>query len=146
MEALIFIANNTNPDATKDRRGCWKRGMVVNVFEDGHVWGRLESKQVWIAEGNSAASWPQQGRVAILKIPGVTAARAEALLERQLVDDAGQPVSDTYRRRAWRLVFDSLPNNVRNTVAQTGELTTTVSAVRNFLRRIRDDAQFTGLD
>lgn len=155
-ELLVFLANNTHADANKDRRGCWKRGMLVVVQEDGHIWGRLESKQVWIAEGNTAASWPQQGHLAILKIPGVPAAKARALLDPQNSDDAGVPVWDevgegtlvpaTFRRRGWRLVFDSLPNNVRNTVAQTGEFTTTVSAIRNFLRRIRDNAQFTGLD
>ena len=148
MEALIFLANNTNPDIVKDRRGCWKRGMVVAVHEDGHVWGRLESKQVWIAEGRSAASWPQQGRMAILKIPGVSAARAKALLEMQSETDLAVelPLGGIFRRRRWHLVFDSLSNTVRNAVSRDGEFTTTVSAIRNFLRRIRDNAQFTGLD
>lgn len=120
--------------------------MIVNVFEDGHVWGRFESKQIWIAEGNSAALWPQQGRMAILKIPGVLAEKALSLLNTQLVDDAGVPVFTVFRRKEWKLVFDTLPLAVRNEVLSTGEYTTTVVAIRSFLRRIRDDAQYTGLD
>lgn len=185
MEALIFLANNVHADPVKDRRGCWKRGMVVDVCEDGGPisQNRETSKQYWIREGShrprvtvngitvdgapiihTANNWPQQGRSAILKVPGVPVAKVRALLDAQEgVDDAGAPYAETvtvdrgngpelvvisqrFRLREWRLVFDSLPNSVRTTVSRDGEFTTTVSAIRNFLKRIRDDAQFTGLD
>lgn len=156
MEALIFLANNTHTDPVKERRGCWKRGMVVTVQEDGWTWGRMESKQVWIAEGNAAAEWPNQGRMGIVKIPGVPAAKALALLEPQDVDDAGvpyyenlaeaQPRRATYRRKAWRLLVDNVPLAIRQTMLADGEITVTVSQIRNYLKRIRDDAQFTDLD
>lgn len=155
-EFLIFTRDNTNPDPEKNRRGCYKRGMVVVVFEDGHTWGREESKQMWIAEGNTAASWPGQGRWVILKIPGVPAAKARALAAVQDVDDAGQPyfgdiplanpVQSNFRRRGWQVRLDDVQANVRNKLVADGEYTTTVAAIRSYLSRIRDGAQFTGLD
>lgn len=151
-ELLIFVKNNTNSDPEKDRRGCYKVGMPVVIFEDGHIWGREESKQVWIAEGKLSADWPGQGKFVIIKIPGVPAVKAQTLLDKQTEDDAGTPLVDAqgspivYRRRRWQLLSGSLPAGVKSTLATTGEYTTTVAAVRSYLRRIRDDAQFTGLD
>lgn len=153
-EILFYARNNTHPDPEKDRRGCYKRGMPVQVQEDGHVWGRLESKQVWIAEGRDPAQWPSQGKFAIVKIPGVPKGRALAFLDEQFVDDVGLDYFRTvldlrpsrYRRRAWRLLVDNIPNNLRNQLLNNGEVTVTVTQVRNYLRRIRDDAQYTGLD
>jgi hypothetical protein len=151
-EILIFVRNNTHIDPEKDRRGCYKRGMPVCVFEDGHTWGREESKQQWIAEGNLAATWPGQGKFVILKIPGVLAAEARALIDHQMEDDAGVPILNpdgspkAYRRRRWQLLADSLPLAVRNTLASTGEYAATVLQVRAYLTRIRDAAQYTGLD
>lgn len=31
---LIIDQDRTHKDPVKDARGCWKRGMVVQVFED----------------------------------------------------------------------------------------------------------------
>lgn len=155
-ELLIFARNNTHPDPDKDRRSCYKRGMPVVVFDDGHTWGREESKQQWIAEGNVAADWPGQGKFIILKIPGVPAAKAQALLDQQTEDDAGVPLLDpdgtplVYRRRPWRALIDDLPTAVRNTLTTTGEYTADIAAkrqaIRDRLKRIRDNAQYTGLD
>ena len=151
-EILIFAKNNTHVDPEKDRRGCYKRGMPIVVFEDGHIWGREESKQQWIAEGSLAADWPGQGRFVILKIPGVPAAKAQALLVQQTEDDAGNPLVNSdgspiaFRRRRWQLLVNSVPLAVRNTLASTGEYTTTVSVIRNYLKRIRDATQYTGFD
>lgn len=158
-EILFFLRNNTHADADKDRYGCYKRGMPVVVFEDGHVWGREESKQQWIAEGRDPAVWPGQGKFGILKIPGVSVARATEFLSEQWVDDAGAtyyapgsilkadgPYPARYRRRAWRLLVDSVPNAVRNAVLNNGEYTTSISQIRNYLKRVRDDAQYTGFD
>lgn len=130
----------------------YDKGMIVVIFEDGHTWGRLESKQQWIAEGNSADTWPSQGKFVIIKIPTVLADKARGLLEHQEEDDLGNPFIDTdgkpiiYRRRRWKLLADSLPAAIRNTLATNGEITVTVAQIRNYLKRIRDNAQFTGLD
>ena len=151
-EILIFAKNNTHPDPEKDRRGCYKRGMPVVVFEDGHAWGREESKQVWIAEGKPAADWPGQGKFVILKIPGVPAAKAQELISHQVEDDVGTPLINfdgapiAWRRRRWQLLVDGIPLAVRNILASTGEYTATIAQIRNYLKRIRDGAQFVGLD
>lgn len=156
MELLVFARNNTNPNADKDISGCYKRGMIVGVHEDGHTWGRLESKQQWIAEGNSAETWPSQDVFVIVQIPGVPAQKARMLLDEQTDDDSGTPVFITnseghalprrFRRRGWRLKVDDLPSAARTALIRDGEITVTVSEVRTFIRRIRDDAQYTGLD
>jgi hypothetical protein len=139
-EILIFAGNNTHPDPVKDRRGCWKRGYPVMVKEDGEQWGAAEGLPKFV----------------IIKIPGVPAKKAEAFLDVQMEDDAGVPVYENvievplrrgvYRRKAWRVVWASLPQGIQDTLQSTGEITVTVNQIRNYLRRIRDDAVFTGLD
>ena len=124
--------------------------MAVDVKEDGHTWGRLESKQQWIKEGNAANDWPSQGLFVILKMPPVPVAGALALLEEQFETDAGIVLFNLrgpkrFRRRRWRVLTDSLSQNARDTMRVTGEFTTTFSAIRTFIRRIRDGAQYTGL-
>ena len=149
-ELLVFVKNNANPDAVKDRRGCYKRGFVVCAFEDNHVWGREESKQQWILEGKDPVQW--SAKFVIIKIPAVPAAKAQLLLERQTEDDAGVPLTDAngnpvaYRRRRWSLLVDNIPNVVKNTLLTNGEITVTVAQIRNYIKRIRDAAQYTGLD
>lgn len=151
-ELLVFIGNNTHADPVKDRH-CWKRGMPISVFDDGHIWGREESKQAWIAEGRTAASWPNQGKLAIVKIPGVPASKALALIAPQMEDDDGVQQFDArtakpiiYRRRRWRLLVDSISSMVRNQLLAAGEVSVTVAQIRNFLQRVRDGAVYTGLD
>lgn len=234
-EILVFLANNTHADPTKDRRGCYKRGMPVVAYDDGHTWGRDESKQVWLNEvrftgtcntvgtqliftpnllagklpvvptdfrhinnvtivtdgtnsrvitdvsvqfvnsvnelvftlqtafptdlvntvvsiKNEPNSWPNQGRLGILKIPGVLASKANEFIAHQTEDDTGIELVETpenagvYRRRRWKFLIDSVPAGVRNTVLTTGEYSTTLSAIRTYLRRHRDNAQYTGFD
>lgn len=139
-EVLIFAQNNTHADPEEDRRGCWKRGYPVVVKEDGHQWGLEEGLPKFVK----------------VKIPGVPAAKAKAFIEDQLTDDAGVPTTTTtqdgtvvpraYRRRAWNVAINSIPAAIRNQLLTTGEVTVTVAQIRNYLRRIRDNAQFTGLD
>ena len=139
-EILIFAGNNTHPDPEVDRRGSWKRGYPVVVKEDGHEWGAEERLPKFV----------------VVKIPGAPAAKVEAFLASQMVDDAGVPVYENiinaqpsrgvYRRKAWWVAWASLPVNIQNTLQTSGTITVTVAQIRSYLRRIRDDAQFTGLD
>lgn len=146
-EILFFSGNRTHPDPEKDRRGSWKRGMPVVVFDDGHVWGREESKQQWISEGNLAEDWPSQGIFVIVKIIGITADRIKDIIEPQIVDDAGveydnlsgRSLPHRFRRRGWRVLVSSLPAGIRSTLVTDGEVTVTKLQVRNYIRRIRDD-------
>lgn len=131
-EILIKARNATNPDPEVDRQGCYKRGDPVVVREDGHVWGAKEGLPNFV----------------VVKIPGVAAAKIEALLEAQTEDDAGNPLQDetglprVFRRRRWRVLVDGVPSTIRNKLLTTGSVTVTPTQVRNYVRRVRDNTQF----
>lgn len=42
MEILVKSEDHTHPDPEKDRKGAYKKGDVVVVMPDGHVWGTKE--------------------------------------------------------------------------------------------------------
>lgn len=52
----------------------YQAGDIVTVRPDGHLWGRMESKDVWEEEGNRPEDWP--GNFCVLKVPGVPEAAA----------------------------------------------------------------------
>ena len=135
-EILIKIVNATHPDPVIEAADCYKRGDIIYVAEDGYPWSRMESKQAWLAEGNLAATW--HNRTAILKIPGVTVAKARALM----TDDAPSDVRRA--RRLWRLAIASVPQVVKDAVQADGEYTTTVAAIRTYLRNKISNAEYTG--
>ena len=147
-ELLIKIVDYLNiVDSTQDRIGSYKKGMVIDVREDGAHWARMESRATWLAEGNLANKW--HGKTAIVKIPGVPVSKAKELLSTQSEDDTGisQPtVGVVFRRRRWRLLHDSLPLVVTNALKNNGEVIVTKAQVKDFIERIRDGANYTGLD
>lgn len=134
-ELLIKSIDATHDDPDTDRRGCYKRGDVVIVQEDGHEWGRKEGPPKFVR----------------LRIPGAARALAERLVEHQDDDDNGVPQIDeqgaprTHRRRRWQLDIDNLPAGIRAQLAATGEASITRAQIRARLRRKRDGAQFTDL-
>lgn len=146
MELLLCARNDQLSDPVKERRCSFKAGHVIAVKEDGAMWGRLESKQQWIAEGNLAVEWPNQGRLVIVKIPGPTAARALALLDEQTEDDLGVVGGLSFRKRRWRVRLGLVPPGIVAALTANGEVTVTVAQIRAFITRFRDDAVFAGLD
>lgn len=148
-ELLVFAVNNTHADPGKDRRGCYKRGMIVVVQTDGHVWGLEESKQAWIAAGMDVAAW--HDKFVIVKIPGVSVAAAQEAISHQTEDDSGTPLFEAggttpkiFRRRRWKLLVNTLPSAILNALQTDGEVTVTASQVRNYLKRVRDNAVYSG--
>lgn len=139
-EALLFAANNSNPDPVKDRRGCWKRGYLVVVKPDGHAWGREEDPAQNIA--------PR--KFVLLKFPGVSVARVEKYLAAQM-DDAGgallEPVM--FRRRLWQIQYAELPLAARQLLSTTGILTIgptgdyTWDQVKGYFERLDDSTRET---
>ena len=115
--------------------------MPVVIFDDGHTWGRDESKQVWIAEGRDPALWPGQGMWVILKITGVSAASLRSICDEQTESDAGIDTGDIFRRRRCHIILDALTAKTRNDLTTQGEATVTRAQVRPFLVRIRDGAE-----
>lgn len=59
--------------------GRYHDGDVVAVLPDDHVFGRMESLDVWVAEGNTPSSWP--GGFAIIELPDLTVEEAQVFLE-----------------------------------------------------------------
>ena len=140
-EALFCIRTNIHPDPIKDRRGCYKRGMAPVAYEDGHTWGRDESKQVWIAEGRDPAQWPGQGVRFIMKLPGTPANTLREMGDVQMVDDGGIDFNGIYRRRQCHLQIDSLPPPMRNAILRDGEITSNRAQIKPLLIRLRDGAE-----
>lgn len=124
-ELLVFARDNTNPDSEKDRCGCYKRGMPVVVFDDGHVWGREESLLTWVNEMRNPRDWPLH--FFLFKFPGISAARIRYLIEPQYTTDSGILLAgpsgerQVYRRRTWRTQIDLLPITQRASIVARRE-------------------------
>jgi hypothetical protein len=134
-ELLIKARDASHDDPETDRRGCYKRGDVVTVQDDGHPWGRKEGLPNFI----------------ILRIPGAARALAERLADEQDDDDSGTLLQDAdgmrgrHRRRRWRIDIDDLPAAVRTALMTTGAAPITRVQIRTRLKRKRDGALFTDL-
>lgn len=136
--AEIFLKLISQHSSDQDREGSCKRGMIVTVKEDGFNWGR-----------SSISFFPS---ACIIKLPGVATSKLQELLVPQLEDDAGSPTynevgdSVVYRFRRWQLLIDNIPTSIKQEIENTGEVTLTDTQIRNYIRRIRNDEQYTGLD
>lgn len=99
-----FSVTHSDPD--KDRRGCYKRGMIVAVVPDNYNFGTDEKLP----------------RFVHIKIPGVPVASAEKYIAHQIVDNA------VYRRRLWQIRWADLPAGAQTKLRDNGELTIKVGA------------------
>lgn len=128
-EFLIRNVDNTNPDPIKNIERCYKRGDLVLVRSDGHIWGRRESKQQWLAEGLAEADWPN--RYVIIKIPDLTIEVARRFV--------GERFIVVRRRRLFRVLLNELPQNVKNKLTADGEYTANLAKVKNYIRSKADE-------
>lgn len=122
-EILIKAVDANHEDPIQDLL-CYKRGDIVVVKRDGWPWGKEELKA------------PKDGGVFVrLKLPGVPVSSVEKYIEQHnIIEGEGSKArSVVKRRRIWRLVVDELPVGVRNQFNTTGEYTTTVAAIRNYI-------------
>lgn len=116
-ELLVKAIDSRVADPDLERRGCYKRGDVVVVFEDGHEWGREERPPKFI----------------VVQIPG---APASAFRELQEVD--WSPVLGPreeripMRRRQWRLDYARLTRDHGSDVAR-GRVVLSGSALRSIV-------------
>ncbi len=100
----VRTRDNTHADPVKDRRGCYKRGDVVALFDsDRHVPGAQETHA-------NGFAW--------LRFPGVRAARLREFLDAEREDlgrrsRTGRVEPERTRRRAWRIDLDALPLTAR---------------------------------
>lgn len=106
---LYAGSDRTNADPTKDLRGCYKRGMVIAVYDDG-VCNEPPS-----ANGNTV----------FVHIPGVAKSQATKYLEQ--TDE---------RRRAFKVDWTTLPNSAKNALQDNREITVTLTQVKKYIRNL----------
>jgi hypothetical protein len=136
-ELLIKAIDATNPDPGKDATGCYKRGDIICVRPDGFQWGSEERR----APANG-------GRAVIVKIPGVTPAQIRNFIRNRWATDVdGEDIDQALgqlRRRRIRIDVADLPAQVRQTLNQTGEFSTTWTAIRQYVRNKQNNQTATG--
>ena len=132
-QILVKAIDATHSDATKDRRGCYKRGMPVVVMPDSHTWGREEGLPKFV----------------VIKIPGVSVDRVMKYIAPEKEDTANAGgFYPTYRRRLWKFRFDDMPTAALRKLRDNGELTIKVgdyagdydytwTQVRNYIRNLK---------
>lgn len=131
-ELLIKAVDATHTDPTKDARGCYKRGDIVGVAPDGWQWGALELKAP--ASG---------GKFVVLKITDVTRAQVANWVRNHWACEI-DGIDFNVRRRRVQIDWNALPNNVRNTLNNTGQFTTTWAAIRQYVRNKQTAQTATG--
>ena len=103
-ELLIKAVDAVNPDPDTDRRGCYKRGMIVEVREDDAPRGTSE----W---------WPA---FAWIKIPGIPADTLRKYMQPEM---SMVVLDEVVRRRRWQIRWADLPQAVKNKLQATGIIT-----------------------
>lgn len=100
MELLVRVVDKTNSDPKLDR-ALTKRGDVIAVSADGHVWGTQEvSNPDWV----------------ILKLPDMTREQAESLLAPEHPPDLNNRY--VLRKRSQRINLNALKLNATLTAAE----------------------------
>lgn len=114
-EILLRVVDKVNYENPYKNAECLKRGDVVVVVEDGHVWGAQELRN---------PDWR------ILKVPGVSVSAASAFLGEELDSNPGKP-SLTLQSRAFGfdLEHKNLPGDFAAWIADgaRGQRTYTLS-------------------
>ncbi len=106
-EFLIKAVDASHPDPTKDACGCYKRGDVVVVMEDGWAWGKEEGLPIFC----------------LLKIEGLSVPAGRKYIESEIEiysDALGDPLVRISRRRQYHVCMDELPADVLSALDTDG--------------------------
>lgn len=95
-ELLVRVFDKTNSDCPYLDAQCHKRGDVIAVNEDGHLWGKEELAN---------PDWR------IIKVPGVRRSDATGFLARELDDDPSKP-SRVLQARAFSYDLSARPTDL----------------------------------
>jgi hypothetical protein len=135
-ELLVMAVTRTHADPVKDARGCYKRGDVVLVMENGHPWGTSELKAP--VDG---------GQFVVIKITDVTKDQVLNWIFNHWtcrLEDPQVSGGTTLARRRIRIDVNLVPPAVLQTLNQTGEFTTTWTAIRQFVHDKQTDTTGSG--
>lgn len=122
---LIYDHDNTIPgDSVRDRRGCYKTGDIVEVFDDSRH------------DGNIVAN-PIAPPFYLVKVAGldVELVRHAMASEYNVLDP-----TETLTRRLYRLNISELPTQRRNELLANRYLEVTVAQARSWIRNKVTDA------
>lgn len=121
---LVMAVNKSHSDPLKDQRGCYKRGDIVDVYEDDKHDGDLVRN-------------PITPPFVLIRVNGVTADQVRAYTEPEVterIDPERGFIRETVRRRLFRLRVDDLPPAVRQALVRDRYYETDAATVRRFLR------------
>lgn len=138
---LVYLQNNdeTRPDRTPE----WveskpHRGDIVAVRDNGERWGRLESKQEWVAAGGDPAEFPGLYGVVQVSDNGPHAEDLKTIFQRNVTRLArvGEPeyeVNDegvefgrvTVYKFAWRVRISEMTSEQQAALEQDGVVSVT---------------------
>lgn len=113
-ELLIKATDAFNADPIKDKAGCYKRGDVVVVMNDGWPWGKSEGPPKFV----------------IVKIPGMTVEEAQKYIE----SEKDAPDSEVLTRRKFKFHIDGTPSEIKDELETKGIATMTKIQAEDFLR------------
>lgn len=121
-EFLIKKIDAVHKDPIKDKSGCYKRGDVVQVYEDGEC-----------KEPPSPNS-----KMYIVKVPGMTKKEAEKYTESEIrndgLDKEGHPILTVIQRRKHHLDFSILTSKVVSDLETKREATITTIQAKSSLK------------
>lgn len=110
---LLMDRDHTHPDPVKDARGSYKKGMIVQVFED-----------------TQPCVIPPAEPFYIVKVTGLS--MADALVYVQATMD-GQAIT---RRRKYKVDWTILPKGVRDALTKYRYYEVAWSTVKKYVRNI----------
>lgn len=118
----------------------FKRWDIIFVANDKHTWSRRESKAQWIAEGFDPAEFP--GKHYIFKVPGVPKEATKLLkIPHATKHEFGSII---HKARAWTILGDELPANLKDKLNKDYEITLPPGQMRKYLRNKISGADFIG--
>lgn len=138
---LIYLQNRdeTRPDRTDEWvQAMPHRGDIVAVRDNGERWGRLESKQEWVAAGGDPAEFPGLYGVVKVSDDGPHAEDLKKVFERRLYRPA-VPGENEYRvnregvesgkvlqyKFAWRVRISEMTSEQQAALEQDGVVSVT---------------------
>jgi hypothetical protein len=152
----IKSVSAVHPDPVKDLRGSYKRGDIVDVYEDwyhGHCEGGhagthpatpaeqranpdCRQSGVWSTDAADLLENPIANPPFVLvRVSGATVTQVKAYIQPQTQTDPENPLQQIrVRRRLFRVRVDDLPQGVVDQLRDTGYYATTVAAIRAFIR------------
>ena len=128
---LVIATSRTNADSVKDQRGCYKRGDIVEVWDD-------------TAHNGDLVANPIAAPFVLVRVAGVTKAQVVRLMQPETtagLDSHGQAAVIVTRRRQYRVRVDDVPAGILNALQADRYVGVTWAQIKGYIRD-----KVTGLD